>query len=337
MTKSHARLILALAVSCQQGNTPGDAPDLGALSMPSVVTGRDGGSAAMIGGQMLWTFNDTLMNKIGADGFKYRSATAAWGTGASTSITDTLDTNGAPFQLVPYTADELAFNSANGPSQRYAMWPDAVVASGGGALIFSAYIQIHSGALGDWSRLGTVVAELQSGQTVAVRQPDLLFAAPAPSFDAGEIVADDGFLYLYSCDPSPCPVARAPFAQATSNAAWQVWNGTGWSSDLTAGVGVIDNVPGQLSISWNAYLDGYLAVHSLPLSNEIVFQTAPNPRGPWSAAQHLMTTEHGAKSNYGGLEHPELSTDGGRSLLVSYANASEGFGSVIHLATPTLP
>src|SRR5580692_5169473 len=129
MPRSHARLIVALAVSCQQGNAPGDAPDLGALSMPSVVVGRDGGSAAMIGGQMLWTFNDTLMKKTGADGFNYRSATAAWGTGASTSITDTLDANGAPFQLVPYTADELAFNSANGPSQRYAMWPDAVVAN----------------------------------------------------------------------------------------------------------------------------------------------------------------------------------------------------------------
>ena len=108
-------------------------------------------------------------------------------------------------------------------------------------------------------------------------------------------------------------------------------------SDLTAAASVIPGPPGQLSVSWNAYLHSYLAVFSRASSNDVVFSTAPAPEGPWSAPRYLFTGRHGWNTNYAALEHPELSTHGGRTLLVSYADASEGFGSVIRLATPTLP
>lgn len=327
-------MLLAVTGGCEE--IPADVPEIGPLSMPAVVTGRDGGSAAMVGGRMLWAFDDTLMTVFGADGFSYRSATAGWATGASTHLAEALDTNGAPYQLVPYTAAELAYNRAHGPDDRYAMWPNAVVATGpDSALIFFAYLEVLPN--GDYDSLGSGVAQLRGGQTVAVRSPELLFANPEPAFQVGSIVVD-GDLYLYDCSSgSSCPVGRAPLAQATNHDAWQAWTGTTWSSDLTAAVPVMTGPPGQLSVSWNAYLNSYLAVYSVGLSNEVDFRTAPRPEGPWSTPTYLFTGRHGWNTNYAAQEHPELARDGGRTLVVSYADASEGIGSVIRLALPTLP
>jgi hypothetical protein len=335
-------LLLSIAIACGDDETPADVPELGPLRSPAVVTGRDGGAAAMVAGRMLWTFNDTLMTVYGADGFSYRSSTAGWAEGASLSLAESLDPNAAPYQLLPYTTDEIAYNRAGGPNERYALWPDAVVPDGtGGALIFFAYLKVHPGDL-DYEPLGGGVARLSPGQTVASRYPDLLFVSPEPQFVNGGVVVD-GFTYLYGCDPVPgmldqeCRVARAPLAQATERASWQAWNGSGWSSDLRSGATVLHGAPGQLSVSWNAYLGSYLAVHSAIFSSEVVFHTAPRPEGPWSAARHLFTARHGSHNDYAALEHPELSRDGGRTLVVSYADASESFGSTIRLALPTLP
>jgi len=174
------------------------------------------------------------------------------------------------------------------------------------------------------------------------RLPAVAAAALVASFDAGGIVVS-GMLYLYACDPGPgaspgCPVARAPLAQATSHDAWRVWDGSDWSADLTSGVSVIMDVPGDLSVSWNAYLGSYLSVHSVPLSNDVVYQTAASPQGPWSPEQYLFTGRHDAShTNYAAKEHPELARDGGRTLVVSYADAAEGIGSRIRVALPTLP
>jgi hypothetical protein len=292
-----------------------------------------------VGTRTLWVFNDTLMTVYGVDGFSYRSATAAWGNGASLDLKDTLDPNGAPYQLIPYTRDEIASNRAGGPNERFASWPGSVIPDGADrALIFYRYLKVHPGAL-HWDILGAGVARITSGKTVAVRDPGLLFTPPEPAFSAGGIVVD-GFLHLYACEASPCQIARSPLDQATTRGAWQAWDGTGWSSDLTASQPVLPDVPGELSVSWSQYLNAYLAVHSVPLSNEVVFNTAPSPQGPWSAPQRLFVGRHAldtSMSDYAAKEHPELARDGGRTLVVSYADPWQGFGGVIRLALATLP
>ncbi len=336
-----ALVLLVSAASCHV-ETRATAPELGVLSVPAVVSGRDGGAAAMVGGRMLLTFNDTLMSVFGADGFAYRSATAGWTQGASLDIDEALDDNGAPLQLVPYEAGEIAYNRAHGPADRLALWPDAVVPdASGGALVFSASLHLLPRAL-SWERLGVVVARIDPGATVARRQAGLLFTAPEPSFDTGAIVVD-GLLHLYACDPPPgappgCPVARAPLAQATGHDAWRAWDGRGWSTDLKAGVPVVNGVPGELSVSYSPYLRSYLAVHSVPMSNDVVYRTAPSPTGPWSPGRLLFTGTHDAsRTDYAAKEHPELARDGGRTLVVSYVDAGAAAGGRVRLALATLP
>lgn len=342
-------LTAALAVwaeGCFPEEVPADVPELGALSRPSVVTGRDGGFSLSIGGRTLWVFNDTLMTAYGVDGFSYRSATAAWGDGtlttsASLDLDDTLDPNGAPYQLIPYTAAEIAANRAGGPNERFAMWPGSVTSDGaGGALIMYRYLKVHPGFL-HWDILGSGVARLTAGSTVAVRDPQLLFASPQPPFSTGAVVVD-GWLHLYACETPTCQLARAPLGDVSVREVWQTWDGAGWSSDFSTSAEVLRAVPGELSVSFNDHLGSFLAVHSVPLSNEVVFHTAPRPEGPWSPARHLFVGRHADSPdardiNYAAKEHPQFARDGGRTLVVGYANPAEAFGGAIRLALVPLP
>jgi hypothetical protein len=335
---------LALLVACGgPTTTPATAPEPGALGHPAVVTARDGGASVAIGGKILWLFDDTLMTVTGADGFSYRSSTAAWGDGPSLTLAEPLDAAGAPFQLLPYTADELTYNQTNGPMERFALWPgSAIAASDTQALIFFQYLKVHPGSL-NYEGLGTGTATLAAGETVASRTPDLLFPPSVPGFSVGAVVAG-GFVHLYACDPVPgaldsdCRVARAATADAATATAWTTWDGAAWNPDLTKGVPVLHGAPGDLSVSWNDHLGAYLAVHSAIFSNDVVFHTAPGPEGPWTGAAPLFTGEgHAGVSNYAGKEHPELATDGGRGLFVTYAHPLGGFDEDVRVATPTLP
>jgi hypothetical protein len=313
------------------------------LGQPRVVLARDGAAAALVGGKMLWTFGDTLMTVLGADGFRYRSATAGWGDGRSLTLDEPLDAAGAPFQLLPFNEAELAFNRVGGPGERFALWPASVIPDGGGgALIFYNYLKVHSGAL-NYEDVGAGVARLAAGSTVATREPGLLFVTPEPPFATGGVLAD-GFVYLYACTPvkgeldSECRVVRAPLAEATVRAGWRIWDGAAWTTAFGMGATVLRGVPGDLSVSWNPYLNSYLAVHSGIFSDQVVFHTAPQPQGPWSAARPLFVGRRLAGThNYAAREHPALATDGGRSLVVSYAHPLGGYQGEVRLATPTLP
>jgi hypothetical protein len=318
--------------------------DLGPLSKPPVVSARDGGAAVLVGDRMLWTFGDTLMTVTGADGFNYRSATAAWAQPGELAVEEALDSTGAPLQLFPYADDEASYNRANGPTERYAMWPGSAIAApdGSGAWIFYQRLLVHPDAL-DFQVLDVGLARLAPGSTVAARDPAPLFAAPTPAYALGAVI-DGGFVYLYACDPiagevdSECRVVRAAVGDAPSAAAWQAWNGAGWDADLTRAVPVLHGPPGDLSVSYNPYLGAFLAVYSGIFSNDVWCRSSPRPEGPWSAPQKMFVARAPASGNdYSGKEHPELASNGGRTVVVSYARGTGSFQGEVRLASITLP
>jgi hypothetical protein len=318
--------------------------DLGALSTPAVVTARDGGAAALIGNSMLWTFGDTLMTVTGVDGFNYRSSTGAWAPPGQLTLDEALDATGAPFQLLPYAADEAAYNVTNGPMERYALWPGSVISApdGSGAWIFYQRLMVHSGAL-NYQPLDVGLARLAAGSTMAVRDPSPLFAAPTPAYALGAVV-DGGFVYLYGCNSVPaqldsvCSVVRASVNDAPTATAWQAWDGTGWNADLTRAATVLHGPPGDLSVSFNGYLGQFVAVYSGIFSNDIWMRSAPHPEGPWSNPEKLFGALAPSSGNdYAGKEHPELAGDGGRTLVVGYARSTGTFDGEVRLSSVTLP
>jgi len=338
-------LLAATLGACSSSSPPAtSSTDLGSLSEPAVVTARDGGSAALVGGRMLWTFGDTLMTVTGADGFNYRSATAAWGSLGGLQLDEALDATGAPFQPFPFTADEAAYNRTNGPTERYALWPGSVIEApdGSGAWIFYQRLKIHPGTL-NYEALDVGLARLSLGSTVAVLDPSPLFSAPSPAYALAAHV-DGGFLYLYACDSeagqldSECRVVRAAVADAPLPNAWQAYDGVTWQPDLGQAQTVLHGPPGDLSVSFNSYLGQFLAVYSGIFSNDIRWRSAPHPEGPWSKDRLLFaTTPPPSGNNYAGKEHPELAADGGRTIVVSYARPTGTFTGDVRLASVTFP
>ena len=319
--------------------------DLGALSMPPAVTARDGGASVLVGDRVLWMFGDTLMTVTAADGFNYRSATAAWGGVASPLLLDEpVDTAGAPFQLIPYTPDEAAYNSAHGPMERYALWPGSAIAAPAGneAWIFYQRLLVHPGDL-NYQPLDVGLARLTTGSTIATRDPAPLFTAPTPAYSLAAL-ADGGFVYLYAATPvagqldSTCTVVRAPLASAADPTAWSAWDGGAWNADLTRAATVLHGPPGDLSVSMNAHLGAYLAVYSGIFSNDVWMRTAPRPEGPWSDAGKLFTAIAPTSGNdYAGKEHPELAEDDGAGIVVSTARPTGNLRGEVRLARVELP
>jgi len=338
-------LLAAVTAACSPPPSVRAFTDLGALSMPPVVTARDGGASVRVGNRVLWTFGDTLMTVTATDGFNYRSATAAWGAlAAPLALDEPLDSAGAPFQLLPYAPDEAAYNSAHGPMERYALWPGGAIAAPGGneAWVFYQRLLVHPGDL-NYQPLDVGLARLTTGSTIATRDPAPLFTAPTPAYSLAAL-ADGGFVYLYAVTPvagqldSTCTVVRAPLARADDPAAWAAWDGGAWNADLTRAATVLHGPPGDLSVSFNAHLGGYLAVYSGIFSNDVWMRTASRPEGPWSDARQLFTAMAPTSGNdYAGKEHPELARENGDGIVVSTARPTGTLRGEVRLALVELP
>jgi hypothetical protein len=324
--------------------------DLGALSMPAHVLGRDGAASGLVGTQVLWTFDDTLMSQPGADGLNYRTSTAALGapTGSITALTDTLDDAGAPVEFIPYSAAEAAYNFGpdGGPDNRIALWPASVANLGGssGSSYVVAFNRLHiyPGVL-NYQPLGVGLATVMPGSTTASRDPADLFVSPDPQYSLGGLV-DGGTLYLYACTSNgtldtPCTVAEAPVASAHQRSAYTFWDGNEWNPDAGAAATVFSGAPGDCSVSWNAHLGSYIAVHSQIFGNNIYLHTAPTPQGPWSAPVLLFTAAApgaGQSNDYAGKEHSELSSNGGQTIVVTYAHPLAAFSEEIRVVAVSL-
>ncbi len=308
---------------------------MGALTMPSTVLGRDGGAGAIVGGQVVWAFGDTFITTHAADGSYYRTNTASAAPVINpTAAVDALDSKGVPLPMVAFTAVEQAYNDSTGdPSNRIAIWPSHIIsnADGSGTVLFiNLYIRPGFNLQG----IGIGTAHLAPSSTIAVRNAGLLFPFPEPSFeDGGEA---GGYVYLYgnlrSVSQTAYAVARAPLDQATTRSAYRFWDGATWNADVTRAAKVVD-VPGSPTLSYNAYIGGYILVHSALFSNDIVLHTASSPQGPWSAPVTIATGLLPASGNfdYVAREQPELSSNNGQTIVVSYSRPLGNFRGEVRL------
>lgn len=319
-----ATAVFALSACDSEAPTPmvpvvASATEIGPIQAPASVTARDAGISTRVGNRVFWLFADTIFSPASVDGTNGRTNTAAYApVGEPLQTTEPTDANGAPFQAIPFTAAEIAYNEANAPT-RIALWPGGLLPTAGGALSFNHKLIVRPG-LFDYEHQGVELATFADGETVGTRA-GTLFTPDEPLFLSPMV--RDGFVYLYGMlviDGSRgVGVARAPEGRVRDRSAYQTWNGTAWVSSLSDAATLFANVPGAVSVSWNEYLGQYVAVHSLALTNRVVLRTAPRPEGPWGAPLDLFTGQMpGEGVNYAGEQHPELAQDGGRTVFVSY-------------------
>lgn len=321
--------------------------DLGAMPLPSPVTvGRDGGQAGALDGKLLWTFGDTFLSAHNPiDDSSVLSATAGWSTPAAPlALTQPVDADGFPAQLIPYTADERAQNQAD-PLNGWALWPGILIATGegDGVVVFQ---RIKRTAGSGFDSQGTGTARIAVDATVATRAAEDLFSPPDRLFVPHFVV--DGNVYAWACETVGfldigCRVARAPVASADVRTSYSFFDGSQWQPDASTAAIAIDNVSGGPTISWNPYLGRYLAVTSAVLSSNVLLRTSDQIEGPWSEPVVIEAGTDGYLAptstdayNYIVVEHPELASADGRSIVISYSRPTAPFRGDVRLARITL-
>ncbi len=328
-------LVTAILAGCGSSSMPSppkavvaSVTDLGPLGAPTNVAVRDGGASAKLGDLILWLFGDTIFSPASEDSTNYRTNTATLSSPSTPRQTnEPTDATGAPFQAIPFTAVERAYNDSTGqPDERIALWPGGLLSVDGGVLAFAHKLFVHPGAL-NYEHVSVELADFAPGQTTATRS-GTLFGPDEPSFDTP--MHRDGYVYLYGLiainGSRGVGVARAPEGQVRSHSAYETWNGSAWVANLQAAAGVLDGVPGELAVSWNDHLQQYAAVHSLGLSNQVVLRLADKPEGPWGEPITLFTGQTPAQGvDYAGRQHPELEQEDGRIIFVSYYHPLPGF------------
>jgi hypothetical protein len=275
------------------------------------------------------------------DGASYRSNTAAWSDpSAPTILQEALDGQGAPSAFLPFTPEEAAYNqSTHDPNDRIALWPGSLVSiDASRGLAF--YVKLKVKGLLNYVFIGTGLAHFQAREAAAVRDSGLLFQVPEPTFDEALVAGDTLYLYGNMNDGTadgPVAVACVPLAQVASRSAYRFWDGSGWIQDVRQGRPVLTGVPGSLSVSYNSYLGGYLAVYSEMLSDRIMMRMAAFPQGPWSPPVVLFTGESPAAGtvDYAAREHPELAAQGGQAIVISYYRPAGGFSGELRLVAIT--
>lgn len=315
--------------------------DVGALRETAAVSARDGGGSAEVGGKILWAFGDTFYTPTrpftaatqNAD--RYRSA-----TGATSPLTDPLqlttpiDAVGAPSQLIPYTADELAYNRAtNDPGDRYAVWPVAPVSLGKDAWVYYLRVHIQAPSRGAWtSTVG--VARLRAGMATAERVKDPLFGDRVPSFRSP--LAQGTFVYLYDDCVQGCRVARAPIYTADNPSTYQAWNGYAWTPHLSQAAVVIPAGRNGVTVMWSGYVQKYIGAYIPFGSQTMEFVTADNPQGPWSNPVGAFTGKNAQNGDYAPYFHAELTASTSPDLFITYSRSLGGFRGDVRLERVTL-
>ncbi|HEX6736825.1 MAG TPA: hypothetical protein VF310_01000, partial [Vicinamibacteria bacterium] len=210
--------------------------ELGAVSRPATVVGRDGGPSALVGGRVLWTFGDTFFTRLASDGAGFRSNTAASADPARPlEAVEPTDAAGTPLAAVPFTPEEQAYNDRTGrPDDRIALWIGSLAPEpDGSALAFVSKLYVRPGTL-NYEDIGAALARFRPGSTVGQRLPGLVFTAPEPNFVHAALV-EGGFVHLLgklAGREQRYAIARVPRAQAADRGAYQFWNGREWSADL---------------------------------------------------------------------------------------------------------
>jgi hypothetical protein len=116
-------------------------------------------------------------------------------------------------------------------------------------------------------------------------------------------------------------LARVPAGDIDSVEAYTYLRSTEpeWSASLDEACD-LGPCAGDFSVSWNAHLGRYLLLYVNPYDKTLTVRTAERVWGPYSRPQPVVVVPHARTTEmvYLGFEHPGFTTDGGRTVFLSY-------------------
>lgn len=319
------------------------ADEIGILGESALIVGRDGGQSALLWGRSVWVFGDTVVQVADASGETWHHNSFSFtddldGSDGISGLTERTDAVGSPAYLVPPTPEEETFNAAHRGDNclepcgaRWAVWPGEPVwdATRNRALIPYGLIYAEPGDFNFYG-VGQSFAVWDSFDQTPRRpevspgreHPTLLFHEGEPEFGiAPRIIA--GRLHIFAC-PSDgwersCILGRAALDDVLVRAAWEFFDGDGWSEDWDQAADLFDGAP-IMSVAWNDHLQAWTTVYAKPLADRVVLRTAPEITGPWSAEVTLFEAQRGGESwIYDAALHPEYAEENGRVQYITFS------------------
>jgi hypothetical protein len=359
-------LAFAVAAFGCQGQPPAvnvaSAREVGVVGQSPLIVGRDGGWATRLWDREVFVFGDTFVSKPDVYGSSFHSNSFSFTDDSAASdgisgLADRVDAVGSPLPLLAPTADEAAFIAAHGGDDcavkpcgaRWATWPASVVwdAAGGRALVSYGLVYAEPGAwnfhgvgqsLAVWSDFSQQAIRPEPGNCPG--HPTLLFCEGEPNWGAA-LVIDAGRVFAFACDEpglSPgCLLASVPSARVLDRSAWRAWDTHTWTASLSAARPLFDGAP-ILRVHFNQHARSWMAVYSRPLTDDVVYRTAPALTGPWSDEARLFVADRRATDGswtYDALVQPDYSEEDGRVVYVTFSRPTGMFSSELALVRVT--
>ncbi|MCU7937060.1 MAG: DUF4185 domain-containing protein [Candidatus Thiodiazotropha sp. (ex Dulcina madagascariensis)] len=338
-----------------------EATDLGPVATHPLIRGRDGGYSAMFEGYSVWLYGDTFLNQSDEHGQRLVGNTWSYtneldaGDGID-SFNERLDSVGSPRQFFPLEPEELQFNIDHTIDNcieqpcgaRWALWPKVMVPDPDRErmLVFYEKVYAEPGSF-NFSAVGCSLAQWTdfNGSPERYRfdidqhYPTMMFSEDEPGFgSAATVVGAD--MYVYACRlegyEKPCRLGRVALENAHRRSAWEYlsWNG-GWSDNIKEAIALF-NGNDIMSVSYNPYINRYIAIYNEPMDRAVMFRTAIAPEGPWSRAEKAFDAippDNDIGWVYDALHHPEYDQDGGQTIYVTYSRENGFLSSELRLVS----
>jgi hypothetical protein len=162
--------------------------------------------------------------------------------------------------------------------------------------------------------------------------PTQLFPSAQDWGNGGDVLVGNE-LYAYgqctSTVPTACGVARVPIGEVQNRAAWRFYAGQSggrpvWSSDPADATDVMYGGAAGETVQFDPTTGLYMDTYMSYLSQQVDYQTAPTPWGPWSTPTVLYTAPATSGVEYAAFAHPEYTTNHGLTRYYTYYTSSTG-------------
>jgi hypothetical protein len=309
------------------------------------VSGTDAGYSIPLGRRTLWLFGDVFLQDPDSPRKPFLGSLSNCGLLADSGhgpaplrryafLTD--PKTGLARQLIPRLPGE---------NEKTRLWPFGGwhSAATNRIYLFHARVRVTGGGPLDFLTDGTglAVADARNPGQIAFerlkdRQGNLVWwpAGEGRPVFGSAVLERNGSLYVFGYRDrrggKTGVLARVPLNKVTDSSAYAYFCGApahpAWTSDpaQAADIEGLSDFPTELSVSWNPYLGGFLAVHSVSLGEKARLSLAPNPWGPYKTLGEIDARHQPfAKAFcYAGKEHPELAEDHGRVVYITYVDSS---------------
>jgi len=300
--------------------------------------GADGAYSVALGDdRVLWLFGDTLVGSV-QNGRRVETSIIR----NSVAIQHGLDPQeaGIRFYFRPDSTlpPQAIFKPPDGKGW---LWPMDGIVTSSGLVVFLVQVRQTE----ETDSFGFKLTGLWAGHIADFSGPPdqwpvnytrVPWAGFAPSGDrlfGSALLLVDDFVYIYGTDEDRNGVhrhkfmilARAPQNRLLDFDAWKFYAGGQWLSAPDSGERLCDGMANELSVSYDAAIDRYVAVYTRDgFLGPLEIRMANRPWGPWQSPIELYRCPEMAKNRdafcYAGKGHPAVSPPG--TLLVSYVAGS---------------